>query len=167
MVGAVTPREATVTRCFECSRQAEHSHHVVPRSLGGTRTVPLCTECHAAAHGLAAETWGSHRALTRAALAQRKADGRRVGTIPYGWQAGDDNRLLPMPAEQEIIAHARALRDTGRSLRSVLSAMNDAGFRSRAGTPFTLPQIFRMLKADRRPQPSTAHDFGPLFRVAP
>lgn len=38
--------------CFECDGPAAHQHHVVPRARGGTRTVPLCGECHAKAHDL-------------------------------------------------------------------------------------------------------------------
>jgi len=38
--------------CFECGGLAEHEHHVVPESLGGTKTVPLCRSCHALAHGV-------------------------------------------------------------------------------------------------------------------
>lgn len=36
--------------CFECGRDAHHQHHVVPRSRGGTKTVPLCVDCHSKAH---------------------------------------------------------------------------------------------------------------------
>lgn len=35
--------------CFECSEPADHLHHVVPFSAGGTRCVPLCEPCHAKA----------------------------------------------------------------------------------------------------------------------
>jgi 5-methylcytosine-specific restriction endonuclease McrA len=28
--------------CFECGSPASHHHHVIPHSLGGTQTVPLC-----------------------------------------------------------------------------------------------------------------------------
>lgn len=38
--------------CFECEKPSEHDHHVVPRVFGGTKTVPLCKECHGKAHGL-------------------------------------------------------------------------------------------------------------------
>jgi hypothetical protein len=38
--------------CFECEDEATEEHHVVPKSLGGTKTVPLCSKCHAKVHGL-------------------------------------------------------------------------------------------------------------------
>lgn len=32
--------------CFQCGKKAIHNHYVVPRMLGGTKTVPLCTKCN-------------------------------------------------------------------------------------------------------------------------
>lgn len=39
-------------RCFECGRPSSHAHHVVPKVLGGTRTVPLCRVCHSLIHDI-------------------------------------------------------------------------------------------------------------------
>jgi hypothetical protein len=37
--------------CVECGEPAAHKHHVVPKSRGGTFTVPLCLSCHGRTHG--------------------------------------------------------------------------------------------------------------------
>ncbi len=37
-------------RCFECDGLAKHAHHIVPRVLGGERTIPLCHDCHSKVH---------------------------------------------------------------------------------------------------------------------
>jgi len=37
-------------KCFNCGMKAEHNHHVVPRSKGGIKTVPLCNSCHSKVH---------------------------------------------------------------------------------------------------------------------
>lgn len=37
-------------KCFECGQRADVTHHVVPKSRGGRRTIPLCAACHAKAH---------------------------------------------------------------------------------------------------------------------
>jgi len=37
--------------CFECGSPAEENHHVVPKSRGGKRTIPLCCKCHGLVHG--------------------------------------------------------------------------------------------------------------------
>lgn len=36
--------------CFECGNPADHEHHVIPKSKGGTKTVSLCRECHSLVH---------------------------------------------------------------------------------------------------------------------
>ena len=38
--------------CFECGGTEHiHQHHIIPKSLGGTKTIPLCNMCHGRAHG--------------------------------------------------------------------------------------------------------------------
>jgi uncharacterized protein YerC len=38
-------------KCFECeSTGIIHEHHVIPRSLGGKKTIPLCSICHSKIH---------------------------------------------------------------------------------------------------------------------
>ena len=39
-----------MSSCFECSAPATLRHHVVPHSLGGKNTVPLCDACHKKVH---------------------------------------------------------------------------------------------------------------------
>jgi transposase-like protein len=37
--------------CFECGGTDRiHQHHVIPKSLGGTKTIPLCEVCHGRVH---------------------------------------------------------------------------------------------------------------------
>lgn len=38
------------TICFECGKSADVDHHVIPRSKGGTKTIPLCNQCHSLVH---------------------------------------------------------------------------------------------------------------------
>lgn len=73
--------------CFECGRKAENAHHVVPREVGGTRTVPLCEECHRKVHGLP-RSWSVMKGIARA-----KARGVKLGRpfkihppIPDDWK---------------------------------------------------------------------------------
>lgn len=38
--------------CFECGSDVNiHNHHVVAKSLGGIKTIPLCGDCHGLVHG--------------------------------------------------------------------------------------------------------------------
>tara|TARA_Y100000389_G_scaffold53691_1_gene49544 strand:+ start:862 stop:1236 length:375 start_codon:yes stop_codon:yes gene_type:complete len=37
--------------CFECgSIEKIQDHHIIPKVLGGTKTIPLCTPCHSKVH---------------------------------------------------------------------------------------------------------------------
>jgi 5-methylcytosine-specific restriction endonuclease McrA len=63
--------------CFECGNPSEHDHHVVPQIRGGTKTVPLCSECHGKAHH-----WDkamSTNLLTKEGLARARARGVKLG----------------------------------------------------------------------------------------
>lgn len=59
--------------CFECGAPATERHHVVPVSLGGTKTIPLCGECHAKIHDISnGERRNQLRELTKNSLSKRK-----------------------------------------------------------------------------------------------
>ena len=78
--------------CLECGEEALHEHHVIPRHMGGTKTVPLCEPCHGRVHsadlsisasvkrGIAAYrekhgTWGPRAKLHDAELNEKLAMG--------------------------------------------------------------------------------------------
>ena len=133
-----------MSACFECGADAEHHHHVIPRSLGGTRTVPLCARCHALAHGLDGQTWESHRALTRAALAAKRARGQQSGVIPLGQRlAADGVTLEANPAEADALALVAQLRADGLSVRAIAAELNRRGVPARGASwhPTTVARL--------------------------
>ncbi len=148
--------------CFECGNPAEHDHHVVPHSLGGTKTVPLCATCHAKVHNVHAI---GTQALTKSGLAALKLRGMRSGTIPYGYMLGEPlerisrrgkkraYRLIPNPAEQDVIKLIKDLRENGvikdgqrikLSIRGIVSELNDRKIPTRKGK-WGKTQISRIL----------------------
>ena len=67
-------------KCFECGAIEDiHNHHVVPRSRGGIKTVPLCYSCHKKAHHRSGAGSASHSELTREGLHRAKARGVKLG----------------------------------------------------------------------------------------
>lgn len=135
--------------CYECDAPADHHHHVIPRSLGGRRTVPLCGACHSRAHGLDGQTWTGHRELTRAALAALAASGRYTGgTVPYGQRlAADGLHLEEDPAEAEVLTVARELRAAGASLRAVGAELAARGMAPRGGGRWSAAAVGRLIEA--------------------
>lgn len=67
------------------------------------------------------------RARTRAALAAKRAQGKRAGQVPFGFTlCADGVTLAEDSAEQAVIRQIRALRDEGLSIRAVVAAVNEA-----------------------------------------
>lgn len=73
------------------------------------------------------------REITRAAMAEKRKAGHRIGDIPYGWEIGADGRLSPVAREQEILSRIVECRDAGMSLRAIASLLNDRGIVTKKG----------------------------------
>ena len=69
------------TRCFECgTAECIQHHHVVPRSVGGSQTIPLCSICHGKVHGIKREKQINISELTKAGLERARAKGVKLGS---------------------------------------------------------------------------------------
>ena len=63
--------------CFECgSTGSLHDHHVVPRVIGGSKTIKLCEHCHGKIHGL---DFTDHSILVKKGIEDAKRRGVRLG----------------------------------------------------------------------------------------
>ncbi len=79
-------------------------------------------------------------------MQHKKAQGGRVGTIPYGKTLAEDgDSLIDHEGELLIIAAIHSYRDGGLSLREIVKRLNDDGCVSRTGKPFQLTQIARIV----------------------
>ena len=109
-------------KCWECETETDniHHHHVVPRSRGGKKTVPLCLDCHGKAH---------HRkdSMTTSALTKEgqerkrnrsKEDGTWAGGRPPKGFKVSGGRLVRSEAWDGVL-RALELRAAGEPLRVV------------------------------------------------
>ena len=120
--------------CFECDiNTAHHNHHVIPRSLGGTKTIPLCTECHGKVHGL---NFKDHGILTKAGLKKKKENREFYGKVPYGFY-NINGVLHEHKEEQENIKLMRSLRDLKFSFRKISNALEERSIRTREDKKFS------------------------------
>ena len=63
--------------CFECGSNNEiEYHHVVPKVYGGTKTIPLCIECHGKVHS---KDFVKLRELSRIGIQRAKENGIVLG----------------------------------------------------------------------------------------
>ena len=86
---------------------------------------------------------------TSEALQHMKRQGKRTGSIPYGYRlAGDGETLVEDATEQDIIAAVLEYRQSGLSYRKIASRLADDGYSNRKGRRFHPGTIGRILKAN-------------------
>jgi DNA invertase Pin-like site-specific DNA recombinase len=84
---------------------------------------------------------------TRDAMSHKKANGERVGTIPFGFRMAEDGRLVEDPAEQDILSRIRELKAAGRTVREIADELNRQGYTTRRGTAWRFQYVAAALKA--------------------
>jgi|10_taG_2_1085330.scaffolds.fasta_scaffold286227_1 hypothetical protein len=127
--------------CWECGVETEdlHDHHIIPRSRGGMKTVPLCTSCHGKAHHLKKNMAIS--SLTREGLARAKARGVKLGNS--NWEPALEKAKHVRQSNADEFARQlgpviddlrnRALVQTFAELAS---ALNRLGYKTRRNNQF-------------------------------
>jgi DNA invertase Pin-like site-specific DNA recombinase len=85
---------------------------------------------------------------TRDAMSHKKANGERVGTIPFGFRMADDGSSLEEdPSEQDILGRIRGLKAAGHTLREIADELNRQGYTTRRGTAWRFQYVAAALKA--------------------
>jgi len=121
-----------MNKCWECDETNVplHNHHPVPRSRGGTRTIPLCEPCHSKAHHRD-KNMTTSKLNKEATERLRKAGKRYSGKAPWGYRfEGDD--IVEDSKEQEQIMLIIELRKTS-TWKQVEEEFYNAGHRNRKG----------------------------------
>ena len=85
---------------------------------------------------------------TRDAMHHKRANGERVGTVPFGYgMAADGLHLEADPAEQGILSRIRELKAAGRTTRQIADELNRQGFTTRRGTAWRFQYVAAALRA--------------------
>ncbi len=85
---------------------------------------------------------------TRDAMHHKRANGERVGTIPFGYRAAADGlHIEAEPAEQSILARIQELRAAGYTTRRIADELNRQGFTTRRGTAWRFQYVAESLRA--------------------
>jgi putative DNA-invertase from lambdoid prophage Rac len=101
----------------------------------------------------------------RGRIRERIMDGKRAkqarggsigGKTPYGYRLAGKDHLEPVEAEMWLIHRARILQASGYSWKRIADHINEAGYRTRNGTPFQARQIGRWLQRPAVPEEATA-----------
>jgi DNA invertase Pin-like site-specific DNA recombinase len=74
------------------------------------------------------------RERTRSAMAVKRSNGQRIGTVPYGYDLADDGTtLVPNDAEQTVIAEIRGWRGVGWTLERIADALTRRAVPTKTG----------------------------------
>jgi DNA invertase Pin-like site-specific DNA recombinase len=88
------------------------------------------------------------RARIRASLAERRARGQRIGTVPYGFRlAADGVHIEPDETEQSVVDAVRSLSASGLSQRAIVTRLAERGVSGRTGAPLRQTQVAKILRA--------------------
>jgi len=87
------------------------------------------------------------RERTRSALAVKRANGQRIGTVPYGFDLAPDGKgLIPNADEQAVIADIRSMRHvTGWTLEAIAEELNERCVPTKTGTTRWTHQVVRRI----------------------
>ena len=121
--------------CFECGKSQDvQLHHVIPRSLGGKKTIPLCLSCHRLAHGITKKPKNNHSSLVKIGLDKLKQSGKKLGR-PNGSAKSDQDILKQYPAIVKQLKAERTIRETAKlcdvangTVQKVKQALNRSGY---------------------------------------
>ena len=100
-------------KCFECDIEGElENHHVIPRSLGGKKTIKLCLSCHSKVHKSKFRR-DTHSNLIKEAIQRTREKGTRLGR-----PAGVKNSPLDLLKKHQNIVYnlknGQSVRNTSK-----------------------------------------------------
>ena len=130
---------SSADKCWECEKENVplHNHHPIPRVRGGTKTIPLCEECHSKAHHM--DNNMNTSALIREGLKKTKENGTKLGRPKYGYSFGREH--TPNPEEMKVVRRIKNLRQDKVVFREIVEILREEGYKTRKGTNFSLRQV--------------------------
>ena len=92
------------------------------------------------------------RERTRSAMAVKRANGQRIGAIPFGFDLDDDGvGLIPNELEQAVIRDIQAMRARGMKLKQIADTLTERGVPTKTGKSdrWTHQAVARILSRSR------------------
>jgi predicted HNH restriction endonuclease len=134
-------------KCFEYGDEAEYQHHIVPKSLGGKKTIPLCSECHGKIHN---KTFLHISNLTKQVLKRKISNSEYIGgECKFGYKLSSDKVHIEQDEyEQKIIAYIKQLSLQNKSCRQIAIILKQDGLvNKRNNKNFGKSQINRIINS--------------------
>ena len=137
-------------QCFECGLTTKlHKHHVVPRSLGGKKTVWLCEEHHGLVHD---RKFLNHSVLTKQGLSRAKANGVVLGNIEA--LRKHRNKDTTNATKQKMVDAETFAKSIFKIIKpyilhktntEIANYLNNKGYKTACGKKFGRAQVWRIV----------------------
>ena len=80
----------------------------------------------------------------------KRANGERVGTVPYGYRlTADGVHIETEPTEQATLCRVQDLKESGLRTRRIAAILNQEGLRTRRGTDWRFQYVAAALRVQR------------------
>ncbi|WP_041286135.1 recombinase family protein [Desulfomonile tiedjei] len=76
----------------------------------------------------------------------RKAEGKRIGELPYGYDLADDGKLVENETEQRALTIIRDMKNAGSSLRTIANHLNEHGYTPKKSPVWTHGHVQSVLR---------------------
>ena len=121
----------TIPKCFECNNTNNIVyHHIVPQSLDGKNTIPLCQLCHDKVHQLSNPRNISISQLTKQGMQRAKQRGVKLGNPNWNNALKKAHTTVRQNRNDfltEIRPFIRKLRNEGHTWKSICNKLNELG----------------------------------------
>lgn len=78
---------------------------------------------------------------------KHRAEGKRIGEIPFGWTLDTDGEtLIEVAEEQQAIILVHDLRSQGQTLQQIANRLDELGYKPKKGGAWTTNVIHKILK---------------------
>jgi len=139
-----------MTLCFECgSGNNIVHHHIVPRSKGGTKTLPLCQECHDKVHGLDPRNISISQ-LSRAGIERARSRGVKLGNPnpgPSFAKAVATNKKKKAKFCISVLPQIQIIQNGGiTTLQGIADSLNSRSVLTSRGKTWTATAVRRVIK---------------------
>ena len=78
--------------------------------------------------------------------AARKAEGRRIGCIPFGFTADEKGVLYENPVEQSVLVEIKSLRKKRFTLQQIADTLNGRGLKNRNGSSWNTGNVSNLIR---------------------
>jgi site-specific DNA recombinase len=85
----------------------------------------------------------------KSAMQFKARQGKRVGTVPFGWVCKDGENLTPCATEQKTLALILDLSAQGRSLKAIVEALKAKGCQTKNGGAWKRETVRQIVKRNQ------------------